>query len=200
MSAARAMRHIGIIACSAEGASLCYRTICGEAPALIGRPYAHPEVTMHTPSLAHYVAALEAGEWDKVGMLMAHSAEILCAAGAEILMCADKTVHPGLRTVAGFGVPFIAIADAVAREARVLGWACRVVNGHVPGDPGERCRGGGGASRGEPSRAVTLVACRRFRRTPRPTPSRPMRHVISAWTRPISSGHPVDWSPSTRRE
>lgn len=123
MSAARAMRHIGIIACSAEGASLCYRTICGEAPALIGRPYAHPEVTMHTPSLAHYVAALEAGEWDKVGMLMAHSAEILCAAGAEILICPDNTIHQALRTVEGFDMPFIAIADAVAREADARGYA-----------------------------------------------------------------------------
>jgi len=25
-------RHIGIVACSAEGASLCHRTICAEAP------------------------------------------------------------------------------------------------------------------------------------------------------------------------
>ena len=31
---------LGIVACSAEGAALCYRTICDEAPALMGRQYA----------------------------------------------------------------------------------------------------------------------------------------------------------------
>jgi len=39
------MRHIGIVACSAEGAALCYRTICVEGAARSGG-YAHPEVTL----------------------------------------------------------------------------------------------------------------------------------------------------------
>lgn len=122
MSAARAPKHIGIIACSAEGASLCYRTICTEAPAMMGRPYAHPEITMHTPSLARYVAALEAGEWGKVGALMSHSADILCAAGAEILICPDNTIHQALGTMDPFPVPFISIADAVTNEAEARGF------------------------------------------------------------------------------
>ena len=29
-------KHIGIVACSAEGAALCYQTLCAEAPALMG--------------------------------------------------------------------------------------------------------------------------------------------------------------------
>ena len=48
-------QHIGIVACSAEGASLCYRTICVEGAGLLS-PHAHPEVSMHTPSLAGYMA------------------------------------------------------------------------------------------------------------------------------------------------
>ena len=51
-------QHIGIVACSAEGAALCYRTICTEGPALLG-PFAHPEVSMHTHSLGDYVECLE---------------------------------------------------------------------------------------------------------------------------------------------
>jgi hypothetical protein len=47
-------QHIGIIACTAEGAALCYRTICAEGALLLG-PYAHPEVSIHTHSLADYV-------------------------------------------------------------------------------------------------------------------------------------------------
>ena len=46
-------RHIGIVACSAEGAALYYRTICVEGAAILG-PHAHPEVTVHTLSLADY--------------------------------------------------------------------------------------------------------------------------------------------------
>ncbi|MDU1671422.1 MAG: hypothetical protein E6833_35135 [Bradyrhizobium sp.] len=44
-------QHIGIVGCSAEGAALCYRTICKEGADILG-PHAHPEVSMHTPSLA----------------------------------------------------------------------------------------------------------------------------------------------------
>ena len=47
-------KHIGIVACSAEGAALCYRTICDEAPALMGR-HMHPEITMHTHCLGEYM-------------------------------------------------------------------------------------------------------------------------------------------------
>ena len=50
--------HIGIVGCSAEGAALCYRTICAEGAALLGE-YEHPETSMHTPSLAAYVRCLE---------------------------------------------------------------------------------------------------------------------------------------------
>src|SRR3546814_7694945 len=73
-------RHIGIVGCSAEGAALCYRTICTEGAALLG-PHAHPEVSMHTPSLAEYVACLERGDLDGVAALMLASAEKLARAG-----------------------------------------------------------------------------------------------------------------------
>src|SRR5205807_10376776 len=38
-------RHIGIVACSAEGAALCYRTIVHEGAALLGE-HEHPEITL----------------------------------------------------------------------------------------------------------------------------------------------------------
>ena len=53
-------QHIGIVACSAEGAALCYRTICVEGAELLG-PHAHPEVSLHGQSLADYTACLERG-------------------------------------------------------------------------------------------------------------------------------------------
>ena len=54
-------QHIGIVACSAEGAALCYRTICAEGAQLLGA-HEHPEVSMHTHSLAKYVKCFDRGD------------------------------------------------------------------------------------------------------------------------------------------
>ena len=70
--------HIGIVGCSAEGAALCYRTICSEGAALLG-PHAHPEISMHMPSLAEYVHCLEEGDLQGVADLMLASARKLAA-------------------------------------------------------------------------------------------------------------------------
>jgi len=41
---ARALKHIGIVACSSEGAALCYQSICRDALRLVGKndhPWLH---------------------------------------------------------------------------------------------------------------------------------------------------------------
>ncbi|WP_226468416.1 aspartate/glutamate racemase family protein [Luteimonas panaciterrae] len=114
--------HIGIVACSAEGAALCYRTICAEGAALLG-PHAHPEVSMHTPSLAEYVACLDRGDWAGVGELMLDSARRLAGIGADFLICPDNTIHaalPGI--VARSPLPWLHIAEVVADEAVARGF------------------------------------------------------------------------------
>ena len=68
--------HIGIVACSAEGAALCYRTICVEGAQLLG-PHAHPEVSMHTHSLAEYMKCIGRNDWNGVAELMLSSANKL---------------------------------------------------------------------------------------------------------------------------
>ena len=88
-------RHICIVACSAEGAALCYRTICVEGAVILG-PHAHPEVTVHTFSLADYMACIYRGDWAGVGELMLHSAHKLKAVGADFLVCPDNTIHQAL--------------------------------------------------------------------------------------------------------
>lgn len=115
-------QHIGIVACSAEGASLCYRTICTEGPALLG-PHAHPEVTMHTPSLADYVACLDKGDIAGVGDLMLASAEKLAKAGADFLICPDNTIHQAFGYVLPRSpLPWLHIAEVVADEAAARGY------------------------------------------------------------------------------
>ena len=111
-------QHIGIVGCSAEGAALCYRTICTEAPALLGRAHAHPEVSMHTPSLADYTACLDAGDLEGVATLMLASAETLAKTGADFLICPDNTIHQAFDKVAPRSpLPWLHIAEVVADEA-----------------------------------------------------------------------------------
>ncbi|MGK5065801.1 aspartate/glutamate racemase family protein [Janthinobacterium sp. RT4P48] len=115
-------QHIGIVGCSAEGAALCYRTIGEEGAHALG-PYAHPEVSMHTPSLARYVACLNAGDLAGVAELMLASAHKLAAAGADFLICPDNTIHQAFELVAPRSpLPWLHIADVVASEAQARGF------------------------------------------------------------------------------
>src|SRR5437870_12239425 len=91
-------RHIGIVAVSAEGAALCYRTVCVEGASLLG-PHDHPQITMHTYPLAEYMRHVEANRWDEAGRLLLSSANKLVQAGAELLICPDNTLHQALDLV-----------------------------------------------------------------------------------------------------
>jgi aspartate racemase len=122
-------RHIGIVACSAEGSALCYRTICVEGAAILG-PYAHPEVTLHTPSLADYMARIYCGDWTGVAELMLASAHKLKAVGADFLICPDNTIHQALpHAVRRSPLPWLHIAEEVAREAVARGFKRLAITG-----------------------------------------------------------------------
>ncbi|HEY2498163.1 MAG TPA: amino acid racemase [Candidatus Angelobacter sp.] len=116
-------KHIGIVGCSAEGAALCYRTICLEAEQLMGK-HAHPEVTMHTICLAEYMKPIDAGaNWQGVADLMLRSAEALKRAGADFLICPDNTIHQAMPFVTPRSpLPWLHIVEEVGREARRLGF------------------------------------------------------------------------------
>ncbi|MCA3186192.1 MULTISPECIES: amino acid racemase [unclassified Cupriavidus] len=115
-------QHIGIAACSAEGAALCYRTICMEGAAYLGA-HGHPEITMHTPSLATYVACLERGDLQGVANLMLRSANKLAAAGADFVICPDNTIHAALGLVLPTSpLPWLHIAEVVADAAVARGF------------------------------------------------------------------------------
>lgn len=122
-------KHIGIVGCSAEGAALCYRTICVEAAAYLG-PHAHPEVSLHTHSLARYVECLQRGDLQGVGDLMLSSAEKLAASGAQFLICPDNTIHQAYSYVEERStVPWLHIAEVAAAAARERGYSCIGITG-----------------------------------------------------------------------
>jgi aspartate racemase len=115
-------RHIGILACSAEGASLCYRTLCAEGPQLFG-PHGHPEISLHSQPLADYVRCLERGDWQGVGEAMLTSANKLAAMGADFLICPDNTIHAALPYIQSrLPRPLLHIAEVVATEAVSRGY------------------------------------------------------------------------------
>jgi aspartate racemase len=118
-------KHIGIVGCSAEGAALCYRTICLEAEPLMGR-HAHPEVTMHTIALAEYMRFIEGPngrtDWAGVAELMLRSAAALERAGAQFLICPDNTIHNAMPWVTRRSpLPWLHIAEEVGKEAKRRG-------------------------------------------------------------------------------
>jgi aspartate racemase len=121
--------HIGIVACSAEGAALCYRTICDEGPALMGT-HRHPEVSLHTHPLAAYMDHIHRDDWEGVADLMLSSAGRLEAAGADFLICPDNTIHRAFPRVAERSpLPWLHIVEEVAAEANRMGYARAGITG-----------------------------------------------------------------------
>ena len=112
------MLSIGIVACSTEGAALCYRTISLEGAEALGR-HEHPEVALHSYSLAQYMKRIDTGDWAGVAQLMICSAEKLARAGADFLICPDNTIHQAFDLVEHRSPrPWLHIAREVASEAR----------------------------------------------------------------------------------
>ena len=117
-------KHIGIVACSAEGAALCYRTICIEGANLMGR-YAHPEVTMHTFPLSEYMRYIKAGDWEGVASLMLSSAAKVARVGADFAICPDNTIHQAFDLVVEKSpIPWLHVAEEVAAEAKRQNYKC----------------------------------------------------------------------------
>jgi aspartate racemase len=106
-------RHIGIVAVSAEGAALCYRTICSEGAELFGR-HNHPEITMHTYPLAAYMRGIDRGDWRAVGEMLLASVDKLRGAGADFVICPDNTAHEAIDQIREESpLPWLHIADEV---------------------------------------------------------------------------------------
>ena len=116
-------QHIGIVAGSAEGAALCYRTICLEAPAIMGE-HNHPEITMNSMPMAQHMPPILANDWEAVAGLMAASAHKVAKAGADFAICPDNTYHQAFKyLIPQSPIPWLHIAGAVAEEAHRSGYA-----------------------------------------------------------------------------
>ena len=116
------MLHIGIVACSTEGAALCYRTVSLEGAEVMGR-HDHPEVSLHSFSLAEYMKYIDSGDWAGVAEMMLRSADKLARAGADFLICPDNTIHQAFDLIEHRSPrPWLHIAREVAAEAKRRGY------------------------------------------------------------------------------
>jgi aspartate racemase len=116
------MMHIGIVACSAEGAALCYQTICREALTVVGKND-HPRITMDSIAMARWIPAFDAGDYAGIARVMLDSARLLAAAGADFAICPDNSAHLAWDHVqAETPIPWLHIARVVADEARRRGF------------------------------------------------------------------------------
>jgi aspartate racemase len=113
-------KHIGILAGTAEGAALCYRTICREAEGIMGR-HAHPEITMHTFSLRTYLDLIERKDWSAIAALLSESSAKLSNGGADFIICPNNTLHLAYHQVIS-SIPWLHLAEVVAEEAAQRGY------------------------------------------------------------------------------
>lgn len=122
MTAARPPLHIGIVACSTEGAALCYRTICLDALERMGE-HDHPRITLSAIPMARHMERIYAGDWSGVADLMLDSAREVAAAGAAFAICPDNTLHQALPDVVPRSpIPWLSIAEVVADESQRRGF------------------------------------------------------------------------------
>ncbi|MBC8184455.1 amino acid racemase [candidate division KSB1 bacterium] len=122
-------KHIGIVACSAEGAALCYRTICSEAPQKMGE-HNHPEISMHTFPLGDYMVHIKTGDWKKVADLMLSSTKKVAGMGADFAICPDNTIHEAFDFVIRKSpIPWLHIAEEVAKKATDTGYKKIAITG-----------------------------------------------------------------------
>jgi aspartate racemase len=111
------MKHLGILAHSAEGAALCFRAFCQEGFAELG-PHDHPDVTMDCIALARSMGAWDDGEYTSIRAILSESVRRLAATGADFFVCPDNTAHMALEEPGeDLALPGLHIAEVVAERA-----------------------------------------------------------------------------------
>jgi aspartate racemase len=116
------VKHIGIVACSAEGAALCYQSICREALGLVGKND-HPRITLDSIPMARWLPAFDAGDYAEVARIMLESARLLAEAGADFAICPDNSAHLAWDQLqAATPLPWLHIATVLGEEAARRGF------------------------------------------------------------------------------
>ena len=111
------MKHIGILAHSFEGATLCFHTACTEGVKRLGA-HMHPEVTLTCSAMALVMDAWESGDNATLRDFFMKDAQKLAAAGADFFVLPDNTAHIAMESPGEpFPIPGLHIGEVVAEQA-----------------------------------------------------------------------------------
>jgi len=111
------MKHIGILAHSFEGATLCFHTACMEGVAKLGA-HMHPEITLTCSPMALVLDAWERSDNAELRAFFMKDAERLAAAGSDFFVLPDNTAHIAMElNGAPFPLPGLHIGEVVAEQA-----------------------------------------------------------------------------------
>ena len=112
------MKHIGILAHSFEGATLCFRTACLEGVRQLGS-HMHPEITMTCAPMSLLLEAWERSDNQTLRAAFMADALKLAAAGCDFFVCPDNTAHIALESLGDpFPIPALHIGEVVAEQAK----------------------------------------------------------------------------------
>jgi aspartate racemase len=110
-------KHIGIVACSVEGAALCFREIATYSLGIMGQ-HMHPQVTLSCIAMGEWMPAFNRGDYEGVAEFMLRETEIVAKAGANLAICPDNSAHLAFKHVtARSPIPWLHIAEEVAKAA-----------------------------------------------------------------------------------
>src|SRR5580692_11017695 len=110
-------KHIGVVACSVEGAALCFREIAAYSRKLMGE-HLHPQVTLSCIAMGEWLLAFNRGDYEGVAEFMLRETQIVAKAGAELAICPDNSAHLAFKQVAAKSpIPWLHIAEEVAKAA-----------------------------------------------------------------------------------
>lgn len=116
------MRHVGILAHSAEGSSLCYLALCHAGSAILGQ-HMHPDITLSVIPMGTSMPAWEAENFTQIRGTLSASADRLKAAGCDFFICPDNTAHLALEMPGDeMALPGLHIAEVVVDEAARRGY------------------------------------------------------------------------------
>jgi len=110
-------KHIGIVACSVEGAALCLREIAAYSLRVMGE-HMHPQVTLSCIAMGEWMPAFNRGDYAGIAEFMLRETEIVTRAGAQLAICPDNSAHLAFKQVASKSpIPWLHIAQEVAKAA-----------------------------------------------------------------------------------
>jgi aspartate racemase len=118
------MRHIGILAHSADGAALCFLEMVRESARRLAE-HDHPEITLSVQPMRPVLEAYDRGDLGAVRAHLARTVSRLSGAGCDFFACPDNTAHLALEADGpALPLPGLHIADIVAQRAKAEGRRC----------------------------------------------------------------------------